>query len=400
MKPLVLIAHSMVWPNAARLSIAFKKANFAVAVVAPEDHPVHKMRSPDRVYVYRPNRPTDSLRQAIEQAQPDLIVPCDDRVTSHLHALHAEGLRVDDGHSRSLVSLIERSLGSPQSFEFLRHRQSLQQIADLPAVNVPRTDVVRGFADFKRWVEAHGLPAVLKLDASSGGRDVIIVTDKKSLASSYTKIRLRQGGLRRLKNALWDKDVEPWANYLREGSPKITVQAFVDGRAANCAVACWEGRVLASIAVELVQANSTLGVSTVVRPVPGRAMIEAARSIVAKLSLSGMVGFDFILDTEGNAHLIEINPRATQINHLCVGEGNSLPAALYRALTGKDVSVVPLHLGHLDIALFPQEWQRDPKSQFLRSAHHDVPLEEPTLLAHYGFAPSPTPPASESGIPV
>lgn len=387
MKPVILIAHSRDWSNAARLSIAFKKANFAVEVVAPEHHPVHKMRSPDCTYPYRPTRPKASLRRAIEKAQPQLIIPCDDRVTFHLHALHAEALRVGDEQSHALVSLIERSLGSPRSFKILRHRQGLQQFADLPAVNVPRIDGIRGARDLAAWVEEHGLPAVLKLDASDGGRGVVIVTDRKALSSSFARIRRRQGRLLKLKNALWHKDVEPLIDHLREGAPEITVQAFVGGRAANCSVACWEGGVLASIAVEIVQTNSIFGISTVVRPVTGQGMVEAARSIVANLSLSGMVGFDFIIDPEGKAHLIEINPRATQINHLCVGEGTSLPAALHRALTGEDVSVTPHPAGHIDIALFPQEWRRDPKSHFLRSAYHDVPLEEPTLLAHYGFSP-------------
>jgi hypothetical protein len=32
------------------------------------------------------------------------------------------------------------------------------------------------------------------------------------------------------------------------------------------------------------------------------------------------------------------------------------------------------------IALFPQEWARDPKSEFLQSAYHDVPWEESELI--------------------
>jgi hypothetical protein len=32
------------------------------------------------------------------------------------------------------------------------------------------------------------------------------------------------------------------------------------------------------------------------------------------------------------------------------------------------------------IALFPQEWIRDPHSSFLRSAYHDIPWEEPELV--------------------
>ena len=33
------------------------------------------------------------------------------------------------------------------------------------------------------------------------------------------------------------------------------------------------------------------------------------------------------------------------------------------------------------IALFPNEWMRDPHSPFLRSAYHDVPFDDPALIA-------------------
>jgi hypothetical protein len=33
-----------------------------------------------------------------------------------------------------------------------------------------------------------------------------------------------------------------------------------------------------------------------------------------------------------------------------------------------------------EIALFPQEWLRDPKSPHLASAYHDVPWDDPALL--------------------
>ena len=34
------------------------------------------------------------------------------------------------------------------------------------------------------------------------------------------------------------------------------------------------------------------------------------------------------------------------------------------------------------IALFPQEWQRDPSSPLLREAYHDAPRTQPELLRH------------------
>jgi hypothetical protein len=82
----------------------------------------------------------------------------------------------------------------------------------------------------------------------------------------------------------------------------------------------------------------------------------------------------------GNAFLIEVNPRSTQVGHLSMGAGHDLPAALYAALSGKSVQPSSKVTEKDTVALFPQEWIRDPESPFLRSAYHDVPWEEPELI--------------------
>ena len=82
----------------------------------------------------------------------------------------------------------------------------------------------------------------------------------------------------------------------------------------------------------------------------------------------------------GHAYLIEVNPRSTQVGHLSLGAGHDLPAALYAALSGKAVPTSPKVTEKDTVALFPQEWIRDPESPFLRSAYHDVPWEEPELI--------------------
>jgi hypothetical protein len=81
-----------------------------------------------------------------------------------------------------------------------------------------------------------------------------------------------------------------------------------------------------------------------------------------------------------HAYLIEINPRTTQVGHLALGTGHDLPAALYAALSGSCVPETPKITEKDTIALFPQEWMRDPASEFLLSAYHDVPWEEPALV--------------------
>jgi hypothetical protein len=115
-------------------------------------------------------------------------------------------------------------------------------------------------------------------------------------------------------------------------------------------------------------------------------MKAAAQAIVRHLGLSGMCGFDFMLDdASGEAHLIEINPRATQINHLRLGVGYDLPNALRLALEGLP-QPIPAPVAELDIALFPQEWSRDRKSVHLfATGYDDVPYEEPELLRRYEY---------------
>ena len=67
-------------------------------------------------------------------------------------------------------------------------------------------------------------------------------------------------------------------------------------------------------------------------------MSIATERMARRLNLSGMHGFDFMLESQtGNAYLIEINPRATQVGHLTLGLGRDIPAALYSAVSGEVV---------------------------------------------------------------
>jgi hypothetical protein len=116
-------------------------------------------------------------------------------------------------------------------------------------------------------------------------------------------------------------------------------------------------------------------------------MSIVAEKIVRRLNLSGLIGFDFMLEEQtGNPYLIEVNPRATQVGHLTLGPGRDLPAALYAALTGEEIREAPKVTENRTIALFPQEWKRNPESPFLQSGYHDVPWEEPELIRAFGLS--------------
>ena len=144
---------------------------------------------------------------------------------------------------------------------------------------------------------------------------------------------------------------------------------------------CWEGKVLASLHFEVLQKVGAIGHATVVRRIDHAEMSAAAVRVTAKLKLSGFHGLDFMIEAKTrNAYLIEINPRTTQVGHLALGEGCDLPAALYGTLTGNKVQSAGKVTENRTIALFPQEWSRDPESEFLLSAYHDVPWREPAMV--------------------
>ncbi len=372
--PNVLVATALLWPNAVRLCRAFREVGFEVGAIALPQHPVHSSKAPLRAFEYRPKAPLESLREAIAKQRPDIIIPCDDRIVTHLCALRAVG---DD----KLSTLIEASLGRGGASGVLAKRGSLGEIRRLPNVDVPRTDNVATASDLRDWVRQFGLPAILKLDGSWGGNDLVVVRHESEIRRAFWEMRLRQSILRGLRRYVTKRDVEA----LSRRRSAISVQSFVPGKPANATVACWRGRVLAQVAVEVVEWAKPFGMATVVRVVDGEAMAAAARSICNRYMLSGLHGFDFIIDERtGATKLIEINPRATQIGHLNLGPGRDLAAALFEALSGRSAAWRP-PIQSENISLFPGEWWRDSQSSYLTSTFHDVPYDDADLALYYGF---------------
>ena len=186
---------------------------------------------------------------------------------------------------------------------------------------------------------------------------------------------------RAFKRALLNQDrTLVWPSILRH-RPTVNAQAFVAGHEATSTIACWEGAVLSSLHFEVLRKCTAAGHATVVRRIENAEMSTAIEKIVRSMHLSGLFGFDFMLEAgTGNAHLIEINPRATQVGHLTLGAGCDLPAALYGAVSGQPIRLAPPITGNDTVALFPQEWARDSQSEFLRTGYHDVPWSTPELI--------------------
>lgn len=376
MKPSVLIAATSRWVPTARLAMALSQAGFLVDAVCPARHPLGKIRALRQAYPYRGLTPLTSFAHAIAAAEPDLIVPGDDLATLHLQRLHQRA----ESHSE-LRRLIENSLGRAESFPTVQARTAFMELAEFAGVRVPKTAVIENAAALKKWVARMGFPAVLKANGTSGGDGVRIVRTLEEAERAFASLAAPPRLSRALKRAVVDRDKTLLWPWLRQRSSVVNAQEFVAGREATSAVACWKGRVLGSLHFEVVNKRDSAGPSSVVRVIENAEMSAVSEEMAGRLGLSGLHGFDFMVEAHtGNAYLIEINPRATQVGHLTLGPGRDLPAALYAAVSGHAVQAAPRVTENDTIALFPQEWMRDVESPFLRAAYHDVPWEEPELL--------------------
>jgi len=378
--PTVLVATTSRWYPTVRLAMALANAGCAVEVVCPPDHPLIKTKAGSKTHLYHGLAPLHSFARAIAEAQPDLIIPGDDLATRHLHRLHAQERGKGNADS-PICALIERSLGSAESFPAAYARAAFMDLAREEGIRVPMTEAIANLDDLKDWIARNGFPAVLKANGTSGGDGVRMVRTVAEAERAFHALQAPPRLLRAAKRAVMDHDVTlVWPALFRE-QYIVNAQAFVEGREATSAVACWKGKVLAALHFEVINKRSASGPATVVRLIDDAEISSAAVKIARRLNLSGLHGFDFMLEEQtGNAYLIEMNPRATQVGHLALGPGRDIPAALYAALSGKAVQPASKITEKDTIALFPQEWIRDPESPFLRTAYHDIPWEEPELM--------------------
>jgi hypothetical protein len=380
LKPTVLIVTTSRWFPTARLAVALANAGFQVQALCPSAHPISKTNAVKRTFLYHGLAPLKSFAAAIAATRPDLLVSGDDLATWHLHDLYGESSHA--GASGAAVrQLIERSLGAPEFFPAVDDRARFIQLASEFGVRVPANATIATSEALIQWIATSTFPAVLKANGTSGGTGVRIVHNAQDAERARKVLQAPPLLARAAKRALIDHDATLiWPSVLRKKS-QVNAQSFICGREATSAVVCWQGSVLASLHFVVLQKSDAAGHATVLRRIAHPEMAATAETMVHRLQLSGFHGFDFMLAEQTQAaHLIEINPRATQVCHLNFGPGHDLPSALLSAVTGSLPEAPPSVTQNDTIALFPQEWLRDPSSPFLRSAFHDVPWDQPELL--------------------
>lgn len=301
---------------------------------------------------------------------PDVIIPIDDRATRLCRDMLA-------GRAGLLPVLLSasllRSLGDPATLEQRLSRSGNYTAALAAGVRVPKQLTVTDRRETLKFASEIGYPVVLKEENSAGGNGVTICPDESSLIDALEKC----------DSSLFGRLLARLLGIHRRAQRQLVVQQFIRGQATMREIVCWDGKALSGFSLAKMVSPSATGAASVVQSILNREMEHATSGLAETLKLSGFADVDFILDNEGAAYCLELNARPTGLTHLGTRLGFSLEKALFDILAGHPVETSPFPTRDEVIAIFPKEWWRDPESNALHSAYHDVPWDDPEVVNYY-----------------
>lgn len=302
-----------------------------------------------------------------------MVVPLDDASVRMLHAVKS-ALAAET--SSDVRCVLDRSL---PRVDVSSRRTSFLEIAERAGVACPAHAEVRSLREALRFAHRCGWPVYLKRDNTAGGSGVRLCTSPAELTAAFA-------ALTNTAEPIWSM-----AGVLRRGrrtmhamglgaGPGISIQSVIPGEPAFHSAVALDGRWLAGLSAEVEECHPRpTGPSTRVLLHDDSAMDDIARRLIGALGYSGFCGFDFIRDRSGTLTLLEMNARPTPVSHLGGLVGLDLCVALNAALSGQPVpSATPKPPRR--VALFPQDWVRDPIGTSREHCDRDIPLNDPALL--------------------
>jgi len=383
-RPRVLLTDTNRSSLGPRTAMALTQMGCDVFVTCPSPgHPAAKTKAVRQTLPYVGTQPLESLRRAILAVNPEAVLPLCDRSVLHLHELHAQAL-MQEGRESRIAGLIERSLGSPGSFSVVSSRYDLLQTARAEGILVPEMSPIRNSTDLERWCSDSPAPWVLKADGTWGGRGVRMAGTINDAGRDWIELAQRPNLAELAKRLVLNLDRRWILSDWKRSHSSVTAQSYIQGRPANCSVVCWQGKVLAGVAVEVVQALGPTEPAMVVEVVEGAEMLSAAESLAERLELSGFLGFDFMIEeATGRTYMIEMNPRITPLSSIALGPGRDLVATYWAKLTGLPFQERAPVTTKNRIIYFPQNSNKAAPLQEIASvetAYYDEPQGEPELV--------------------
>ena len=354
----------------ARMPYELSSAGFNVTLLAPRDALATHTAFVDKIGFFPPDvtlyQWVQAVAGAVRAVRPALILPGDDvavRTLMQLALRPPEGLRSDVRDE--LADVVRRSLGPPASWTDSIDKSRLFDVARRAGVPIADGDVAEREHDAAAIAAHLGYPVIVRPSRGSGGKGSARCDSEAELRSA---IRLA-----------------PSPDGLDTGEPqRFVIQRFIDGRVVNRAALAWNGVEIAGFTRGRLETHpGPLGPASVVEFVGLPAVRDANLRLFAALDLHGLVGAQYMIEPDrGAALLIEIHRRMLPATHAGRLVGVDLAAALRACVDGVSwtgPTDLPGGTGRR-IALFPQEWYRDPESAWLATLPSDAPWHDPRLF--------------------
>jgi hypothetical protein len=401
MRPTILLLALTDRVAPTRLPHALRDIGFDVGLLADPDCLLARSsfidyRFPISVACTRMGLLTPIIR-TITQFTPRLVIPCDDlavQLLQHLSVAH-EGARATGGQLRvdvppSVRETLLRSLGDPRGYATRNSRALARKAAASLGIGTPVGAPVPYLQAAVTFAAEHGWPVVLKRDRLGEGNNVRVCASAAELRTAYAALTsdLDKGYslTDRARYLVWSvlsgfHLAGDLCRPQRDG-PTVSIEVHVAGRPACYAVSAYEGRLLAGIAaVADAVYPEPIGQPSLVRLIRDPTMAEAARRMVARVGFTGFGGVDFIRDeATGKLWFNKFDPRPTVLCHLGHLAGGDLCTPLMAAVSGTH-PVPQRTTKETTVALYPQDWARDPDAVDRGAEHLDVPDDDPRLLA-------------------
>lgn len=359
----MVVLFSPNWLGAARLPGALTRAGFSVASYCHPESYLSKTRYNEYAFTAPATGSAfPNLVASVRQYQPVFLIPaCELAVRFFLNIIAADANGQVHAQFADVVDLVRRSLGEPAFIRAMLSKIEAQAVVEQLGLRSPEKRVVQCQADATDFGDAYGYPLVLKGEYGHAGNAVRICATAAEAIAAYRDL----GG--------------------SDEGQRVLAQRYIRGVVATQSSVALAGQVLETVTlVKHLTHPAPMGPSSVLRPVENPEAEQTARALLGACGISGFSAVNFIVEHETNAaYFIEINPRVTPPCLVAGLFGHDLCRALWCQLSGVAYErQVPADHPET-VALFPNEWLRDPHSAYLTQGHHDVPWDDPTLLKAY-----------------
>ena len=356
----------------ARIPYALAKAGFDVTLIALRGSLAEKSSFLARVG-HLPEYATKrqwlyAFGATVKAVAPRLVVPGDEislRLLQSIVVAPPADLRAD--LQSEFAALVRASLGEPTHYASTVDQTELPGLVASLGIAVAPSVVTASDEEAAAFADSVGYPVVVRRRYTFVGQGVAVCNDRAALGAAIASL----GGA-----SPFDLD--------DVGDNRVLVQALPRGRRVHYSLAAWQGELVAGWAAETVVAeHGGSGATSVFRYHRSDELRAIAATLARELGLCGIAGVDCVLDADtGRPMFTELARHVTPYSHRGASLGVDLCAALHASL-GATASAArsDLDAGEEGIGVhFPQEWLRDPYSDYLRNYPVDVPWEEPELI--------------------